>query len=170
MRGGRRRGPPKRAVRDIFSPGAKKELKKPTPHKPVRVRDEKGRFIAEAPKIPKIEVEKPSWDEIHETAKTFLEGLGEDAVHDLVSLARIEKDHTAGILRTTKATKMVKNICSFFDNNPFKSRNKRQFEEEMNEVLELVGNSIKEMIVDQCRVEVKRIRCPIDKSKSVYKG
>ena len=43
-------------------------------------------------------------------------------------------------------------------------------EEEMGEVLELVGNSIKEMIVDQCRVEVKRIRCPIDKSKSVYKG
>ena len=43
-------------------------------------------------------------------------------------------------------------------------------EEDMGEVLELVGNSIKEMIVDQCRVEVKRIRCPIDKSKSVYKG
>ena len=33
-----------------------------------------------------------------------------------------------------------------------------------------MGNSIKEMIADQCRVTVKRIRCPIDKSKSVYKG
>ena len=42
--------------------------------------------------------------------------------------------------------------------------------EELLNVFEKLGNSIKEMIVDQCRVEVKRIRCPIDKSKSVYKG
>ena len=103
---GRRRGPLRRAPKDIFSQGAKKELKKPTPHKPVRVRDEKGRFIAEAPKLPKIEVEKPSWAEIHETAKTFLEGLGDDGVHDLVVLVRIEKDHAAGKIRTTKATAM----------------------------------------------------------------
>mgnify|MGYP001473120046 FL=1 len=43
-------------------------------------------------------------------------------------------------------------------------------EEETGEVLELVGNSIKEMIVDQCRVDNSIIICPIDKSKSLYKG
>ena len=137
---GRRRAPPKRAPKNIFSPGAKKEQKKVVPQPPPKVQAIAPPKPITPPKVAgsvkekKIEVEKPSWAEIHETAKTFLEGLGEDAVHDLVSLARIEKNHTAGILRTTKATKMVKNICSFFDNNPFKSRNKRQFEEEMNEI------------------------------------
>ena len=33
-----------------------------------------------------------------------------------------------------------------------------------------MGNSIKEMIVDQCRVDNSIIICPIDKSKSLYKG
>ena len=37
MRGGRRRGPPKRAPKNIFSPGAKKEQKKPVHHPPPKV-------------------------------------------------------------------------------------------------------------------------------------
>ena len=37
MRGGRRRGPPKRAPKNIFSPGAKKEQKKPVHQPPPKV-------------------------------------------------------------------------------------------------------------------------------------
>ena len=42
--------------------------------------------------------------------------------------------------------------------------------EELLNVFEKLGNSIKEMIVDQCRVDNSIIICPIDKSKSLYKG
>ena len=79
--------------------------------------------------------EKPTWAEIHETAKTFLEGLGEDGEHDLFSLSRIEKSHSSGMMKDAKATAMVKNICSFFDNNPFKSRTGVQFTAEMQTTL-----------------------------------
>ena len=34
--------------------------------------------------------DKPTWAEIHETARTFFEGLGDAGQHDLVSLERIE--------------------------------------------------------------------------------
>ena len=37
MRGGRRRGPPKRAPKNIFSPGAKKEQNKPVHQPPPKV-------------------------------------------------------------------------------------------------------------------------------------
>ena len=90
--------------------------------------------------MPKTETkEQPTWAQIHGTAKTFLEGLGDDGVHDLVSLARIEKNHAAGMIRTTKATAMVKNICSFFDNNPFKGRNGIQFSSEMQTRISNIG-------------------------------
>ena len=55
-------------------------------------------------------IQNASWEEIYETAKTFLEGLGDASHHDLVSLARIEKSHTAGMMRTTQARAMAKNI------------------------------------------------------------
>ena len=90
--------------------------------------------------MPKTETkEQPTWAQIHVTAKTFLEGLGDDGVHDLVSLARIEKNHTAGMIRTTKATAMVKNICSFFDNNPFRTRSGIQFSSEMQTKISNIG-------------------------------
>ncbi len=59
----------------------------------------------------------------------------------------------------------------------FKQAVKQIIEDETEEDFEAIedvflkmGNSIKEMITDQCRVEVKRIRCPIDESQSLYKG
>ena len=41
---------------------------------------------------------------------------------------------------------------------------------ELHDVFKKLGNSIKEMIVDQCRVDGSIIICPIDKSKSLYEG
>ena len=75
--------------------------------------------------------DKPTWATIHETAKTFFEGLGEAGQHDLVSLERIQKSHAAGMMKDAKATAMVKNMCSFFENNPFKTRTGIVFSDEM---------------------------------------
>ena len=77
------------------------------------------------------ETPTPTWAEIHETTKTFLEGLGEDGEYDLVGLNRILTKVDAGLLRDTKATAMVKNMCSFFENNPFKTRTGIVFSSDM---------------------------------------
>ena len=55
---GRRRGPPKRAPKDIFSPGAKKEQKKPTPQPPPKVQPIAPRIAVEPPKVAGSEKDK----------------------------------------------------------------------------------------------------------------
>ena len=55
---GRRRGPPRRAPKDIFSPGAKKEQKKPTPQPPPKVQPIAPPIAVKPPKIAGSEKKK----------------------------------------------------------------------------------------------------------------
>ena len=55
---GRRRGPPRRAPKDIFSPGAKKEQKKPTPHPPPKVQPIAPPIAVQPPKVAGSEKKK----------------------------------------------------------------------------------------------------------------
>ena len=55
---GRRRGPPRRAPKDIFSPGAKKEQKKPTPQPPPKVQPIAPPVAVQPPKVAGSEKKK----------------------------------------------------------------------------------------------------------------
>ena len=84
MRGGRRRGPAKRAPKDIFSPGAKKEQKKSVPAPPPRKQHISPPTMITPPKVagsvkkievekevvkPKVKVPKPETNKVTEVKK-----------------------------------------------------------------------------------------------------
>lgn len=66
---GRRRGPPRRAPKDIFSPGAKKEQKKPTPQPPPKVQPIAPPIAVRAPKVAGSEKKKELDKEVVKTKK-----------------------------------------------------------------------------------------------------
>ena len=66
---GRRRGPPRRAPKDIFSPGAKKEQKKPTPQPPPKVQPIAPPIAVQPPKVTGSEKKKKLDKEVVKTKK-----------------------------------------------------------------------------------------------------
>ena len=66
---GRRRGPPRRAPKDIFSPGAKKEQKKPTPQPPPKVQPIAPPIAVQPPKVAGSEKKKKLDKEVVKTKK-----------------------------------------------------------------------------------------------------
>ena len=66
---GRRRGPPRRAPKDIFSPGAKKEQKKPTPQPPPKVQPIAPPVAVQPPKVAGSDKKKKYDKEVVKTKK-----------------------------------------------------------------------------------------------------
>tara|TARA_B100001173_G_scaffold249701_1_gene220397 strand:- start:273 stop:647 length:375 start_codon:yes stop_codon:yes gene_type:complete len=71
----------------------------------------------------------------------------------------------------------TKNQFQLYQDYQFKEAVKRIIDdetkanfEEIEKVFEKLGNSMKEMIVDQCRVDGSYLLCPVDESKSLYKN
>ena len=66
---GRRRGPPRRAPKDIFSPGAKKEQKKPTPQPPPKVQPIAPPVAVQPPKVAGSDKKKKLDKKVEKTKK-----------------------------------------------------------------------------------------------------
>ena len=64
---GRRRGPPRRAPKDIFSPGAKKEQKKPTPQPPPKAQPIAPPIAISPPKVASSEKKKKFEEKVVKT-------------------------------------------------------------------------------------------------------
>ena len=63
---GRRRGPPRRAPKDIFSPGAKKEQQKPTPKPPPKIQPVAPPIAVHPPKVAESDKKKKIEEKIEE--------------------------------------------------------------------------------------------------------
>ena len=66
---GRRRGPPRRAPKDIFSPGAKKEQKKPTPQPLPKVQPIAPPVAVQPPKVAGSDKKKKLDKKVEKTKK-----------------------------------------------------------------------------------------------------
>ena len=66
---GRRRGPPRRAPKDIFSPGAKKEQKKPTPQPPPKIQPIAPPIAVHPPKVAGSDKKKKLDKNVEKTKK-----------------------------------------------------------------------------------------------------
>ena len=120
MRGGRRRGPAKRAPKDIFSPGAKKEQKKSVPAPPPRNQPISPPTMITPPKVagsvkkikvekevvkPKVKAPKPETDKVTEVKKEI---TTEEKIEESSKEIIAEQIFGASKTKKTRGLKQIK--------------------------------------------------------------
>ncbi len=118
MRGGRRRGPAKRAPKDIFSPGAKKEQKKTVVTPPPRNQPISPPIAITPPKVAGTKVEKKAIEKPKEKIiKPKSPDIKLDKKEELIDDIKIKKDSSKEIISD-----------QIFGNKPKKTRGLKQLE------------------------------------------
>jgi len=120
LRGGRRRGPGKRAPKDIFSPGAKKEQKKSVPAPPPRNQPISPPTMITPPKVagsvekikvekevvkPKVKAPKPETDKVTEVKKEI---TTEEKIEESSKEIIAEQIFGASKTKKTRGLKQIK--------------------------------------------------------------
>ncbi len=104
---GRRRGPPRRAPKDIFSPGAKKEQKKPTPQPPPKVQPIAPPVAVQPPKVAGSDKKKKLDKKVEKTKKDPVD-IEEKATEKVVieeNEEKLSKDIIADQILSSKPKK-----------------------------------------------------------------
>ena len=93
---GRRRGPPRRAPKDIFSPGAKKEQKKPTPQ------PQDGSFIVQPKGTTKVGMNQKKYSEVLAAAEREVVRRQQSSTQADAEVASAINDINTGALNSAR--------------------------------------------------------------------